>query len=115
MGGGISPPDSYVEEFRNRSRNWHSPPIRFDPRGRAWIATNRKDETFSYIDVYRRTEYLGTVRVRDSLIGIDIVGPTLVVLVDRPLSQSDPDGIPQRGIDWYDIGRVEFRSSQGRD
>lgn len=115
LGGGITPPDSYVEEFRNRSRNWHVPPIRLDARGRAWIATRREDETFSYIDVHRRTEYLGTVRVRDSLIQIDIAGSIMVVLVDRPLSRSDPNGIPQRGIDWYDISGVEFRSSHGRD
>ena len=115
LGGGTPPPDSYVEEFRNRLKNWHSPPFSFDSRGRAWIATVREDEAFSYIDVHRRTEYLGTVRVRDSLIGIDIAGTILVVLVDRPLSDGDPDGIPRRGIDWYDIGGVEFLPAHDRD
>lgn len=33
--------------------------------------------------------------------------------VDRPLGPSDPDGYPDRGIDWYDIGELSFGLSPG--
>ena len=113
MASGLAPPESDVEEFRNRPRHWHTMPFRFDGRGRTWIATKRDGGAFSYIDVHDGTAYVGTVRVRHSLIGIDIAESVLVVLVDRPLRPDDPEGIPQRGIDWYDIGGLEFATRDG--
>lgn len=50
--------------------------------------------------MHEGTAYLGTVRVRHSLVGMDIAGSVLVVHVDRPLRPEDPAGIPERGIDW---------------
>ena len=37
--------------------------------------------------------------------GYDILGSTLVALVER---KPDPDGIAAKAIDWYDIGDLEF-------
>ena len=115
LASGVAPSTSDVEEFRNRPRNWHTSHIRFDGRGRAWIATNRGAGDFSYIDVHEGVAYLGTVRVRHSLIGMDIAGSVLVVLVDRPIRSDDPAGIPQRGIDWYDLSGVKFEAWRGSD
>lgn len=108
LASGVAPSASDVEAFRNRPRSWHTSRVRFDGGGRAWMATARGTDDFSYIDVHEGVTYLGTVRVRHSLIGMDIAGSVLVVLVDRPVRSDDPAGIPQRGIDWYDIGDVEF-------
>ena len=108
LASGVAPSTSDVEAFRNRPRNWYTSRFRFDGRGRGWIGTNRGAGDYSYIDVYEEVAYLGTVRVRHSLIGMDIAGSVLVVLVDRPIHSDGPAGIPQRGIDWYDIGDVEF-------
>ena len=61
----------------------------------------------SYPDVYdigsAAPAYLGRVDVRDRVVGCDVLGETLVVLVDRPVTPADPAGIPQRGIDWYQL------------
>ena len=37
--------------------------------------------------------------------GYDVLDSTLVALVER---NPDADGIAQRAIDWYDIGRMPF-------
>ena len=108
LASGVAPSASDVEAFRNRPRNWHTSRVRFDCSGRTWMATRRGAGDFSYIDVHDGAAYLGTVRVRHSLIGMDIAGSVLVVLVDRPVRSDDPAGIPQRGIDWYDIKDGEF-------
>ena len=79
-----------------------------------WFTTHRNGsglrppgdrDRFSYLDVYEGTEYMGTVRVRDRLVGYDILGGTLAVLVDR---QPGVDGIARRAIDWYRIDEVTF-------
>ena len=36
--------------------------------------------------------------------GFDLVGSTLVVLVERAAGPDDSDGIPDHMIDWYDVG-----------
>ncbi len=52
----------------------------------------------SYIDVFSlEPEYVGTVRVVDRMIDFDVLGETLVVLVEG----SDLEGT--RRIDWYEI------------
>ncbi len=55
-------------------------------------------------------EFAGSVRVRHRAVGFDVLGSTLAVLVDRPVGPRDPDGYPDRGIDWYDIGGLRFGS-----
>ena len=63
---------------------------------------------WSYLDVYENAEYVGSVKVRDRLRGFDLVGSTLVVLVDRQVGADDADGIPDRALDWYDLGDLPF-------
>ena len=53
--------------------------------------------------MYEGTELLGTVRVRDRVVGFDVMGSVLVTLVDRP---APADAVADRGIDWYDLGRA---------
>ncbi len=77
----------------------------FDSLGRLWVATTRDLDTFSYFDIWDGPDYQGTVRIRDRLIGYDILGSALVALVER---KPDRYGIAQRAIDWYDIGGVAF-------
>ena len=50
------------------------------------------------------TAYVGSVKVRDRLRGFDLLGSTLVVLVERQVGPDDADGIPDRALDWYEVG-----------
>ena len=60
---------------------------------------------YSYLDVYDPGEaaFIGSIRVDDRIMGFDVLGSTLVVVVERPLSPDDPDGIAERAVDWYDL------------
>ena len=78
--------------------------LMFDSKGRLWVATFRDHHDFSYLDVFAPDRYLGTVRVRDRVWGFDILESTLVVVVDRMPETDEPDALPTRGLDWYDIG-----------
>ena len=77
----------------------------FDDLDRLWVATTRDRDHFSYFDIWVGTEYAGTVRIRDRLIGYDILGSTLAALVER---KPDDFGVAQRTIDWYDIAGIEI-------
>lgn len=79
-----------------------------DDRDRLWVLTDRDREEYSYLDVYAGPEFSGSVRVRHRAVGYDVLGSTLAVLVERPVGPEDDDGIPDRGIDWYDINELEF-------
>ena len=50
------------------------------------------------------------LRIRDRLMGYDLMGSTLVALVER---KPGPDGIAQRATDWYDIGALEIGRPTG--
>ena len=80
----------------------------FDAANRYWIATQRDTHEWSYLDVYENAEYVGSVKVRDRLRAFDLLGSTLVVLVDRQVGPGDADGIPDRALDWYNIGDLPF-------
>ncbi len=80
----------------------------FDAANRYWIATGRDQHEWSWLDVYADAEYVGSVRVRDRLRAFDLLGSTLVVLVDRQVGPDDGDGIPDRALDWYDIADLPF-------
>ncbi len=87
--------------------------LAFDDGSRLWALTDRDPgDGFSYLDVYEDSAFRGTIRVRHHARGIDLLDSTLVVLVDRPVGPRDADGIPDRGIDWYDIGELEFGASR---
>lgn len=96
-----------LEEFRNTPKEYHrSWSEKFDQQGRFWVATERDRDAFSYLDVYLPGEgtFVGSVRVQDRILGFDVAGSTLAVLVERAPTPDDPEGIPARAIDWYDIG-----------
>lgn len=76
----------------------------FDGANRYWIATQRDTYEWSYLDVYEQAEYVGSVKVRDRLRGFDLLGSTLVVLVERPVGVDDANGISDRALDWYNVG-----------
>ena len=111
MAGTMSIPRSamepYAAAFREQPKKLFHVPRTFnaDSQGRLWVATTRDRDAFSYFDIWSGTEYAGTVRIRDRLMGYDILDSTLVALVER---KPDADGIAQRAIDWYDISRVPF-------
>ena len=95
------------EKYRETPENY-SVHIWIDDRDRLWALTNRDREAFSYLDVFIGPEFAGSVRVRHRAVGFDVLGSTLAVLVDRPVGPDDPDGFPDRAIDWYDISGLEF-------
>ncbi len=69
-----------------------------DAQNRVWMPTRADRSGHSYIDVFSlEPAYLGTVRVLDRMIDFDVLGETLVVLVEG----SDLEG--SRRIDWYEI------------
>ncbi len=78
----------------------------FDADNRYWIATQRDTHEWSYLDVYENAQYVRSVRVRGRLRAFDLLGSTLVVLVDRQVGPDDADGVPDRALDWYDVGDV---------
>ena len=98
---------SYEEEYRAKPKNpfLGTGTLVYDSEDRLWYATSQDRDNFSYLDVWVGNGYAGTVRIRDRLMGYDILGSTLVALVERKPGR---DGIAARAIDWYDIGDVEF-------
>ena len=94
--------DARSARFRATPKAWYRGPFRFDGQGQTWVATSRDRDDYSYFEIWANARYVGTARVRDRLIGYDILGATLVALVER---KPNRDGIAQRALDWYDIGR----------
>ena len=108
-------PFAMEDRFRRTPKRYLRGRAVFDGQGRLWALTNRDlSDGFSYLDVYEGPEYLGAVRVRHHALAIDLLGSTLAVLVDRPVGARDPDGFPDRGVDWYEIGDLGFGEQQDR-
>ena len=108
MSAAMSAMEPYLTRFRERPKKWFltsDSPFGFDSLDRLWVAITRDRETFSYFDIWIGTEYVGTVRIRDRLIGFDLLESTLVVLVERV---PGPNGIAWREIDWYRIDALDF-------
>ena len=118
IGGGLvslSPAqkEAYAAGYREEPRRWYyggSASLNFDGKNRLWAALTLDRDTFSYLEIWTGMEYAGTVRVRDRLMDYDILGSTLVVLVER---QPDRYGIAQLALDWYDIGGLEYAQGEG--
>ena len=108
--------DSFVaetlEDYRSRPKSYSlgTEHQLFDSDNRYWIATRRDTHEWSYLDVYEDAAFAGSVRVRDRLMAFDLLGSTLVVLVERQVGPDDADGVPDRALDWYDVG--DFRSGR---
>ncbi len=109
--GGVSVARSamepYAAGYREDPKMWFLTgiPFKFDRKGRLWVGTTRDRDAYSYLDVWIGTEYVGTVRIRDRLMGYDLFGSTLAALVERA---PGPEGIAERAIDWYDISEVRL-------
>ncbi|HSR41998.1 MAG TPA: hypothetical protein VLL48_07500 [Longimicrobiales bacterium] len=71
------------------------------PMSTVWVASSRGRIDQSFIDVFREGDYLGAVIVRDRLLDFDLVGDTLIALVERSYEE---DGVTARGVDWYGVG-----------
>ena len=108
FGGGID--REALEQYENTPKHYHLlfGEEKFDDQGRLWIATQRDRDEFSYLDVYDPVEaaFVASVRVSDRVRGFDLLGSTLVVVVERQLAPDDPDGIADREVDWYDVSEV---------
>ncbi len=112
IGGGrvsLSPAqkEAYAAGYREEPKRWFlggPSSLNFDGENRLWAATTHDRDFFSYLEIWTGMEYVGTVRIRDRLIDYDMLGSTLVALVER---KPDQYGIAQLAIDWYDIGDVE--------
>ena len=98
---GAYPPESQMLQYAQTPK-WALIPGRsllYDEWGRLWVATQRDRSESSYFSIFSDTTYVGSVQVRDRVEGYDLLGNTLVVLVER--LPEDPADIPGRGIDWY--------------
>ena len=84
----------------------------YDAHGRLWVGTRTTPDS-SEVDIYDGTDYVGTVVIGDLLEGLDIYGSTMVALVER--MPEDTSGIPGRGLDWYDISRVDALGDMARE
>ena len=100
--------EAAVERYRTTPLRYNVGRPIFDDRDRLWVLTRRFHDGFSHLDVYAGTRLVGVVQVRDRAVGFDLRGSTLAVLVNRPVGPEDPDGYPDRAIDWYDIGKLEI-------
>ena len=98
--------DEFLESYRATPKKYFlsTADQLVDAANRYWIATQRDTHEWSYLDVYENAEYAGSVRVRDRLRGFDLFGSTLVALVERQVGPDDADGVPDRALDWYEIG-----------
>ncbi len=108
---GLEPTQStedQLERYRTTPKRYYLSTSQhlFDADNRYWVATHRDLQEWSWLDVYEGTEYVASVKVRDRMLGFDVVGSTLVVLVERQLGPEDADGVPDRGVDWYEVGGV---------
>ncbi len=108
---GLEPSESVEEQletYRTTPKRYYLSTSQhlFDDGGRYWVATHRDLHEWSWLDVYENTGYVASVRVRDRMLGFDIVGSTLVVLVERQLGPEDRDGVPDRAVDWYEVPGV---------
>lgn len=110
---GRPPTEIEIERYRTTPKHWYGQ-RRVDERDRLWAISNWEAgdavPNSSYLDVYdlgsEAPTYLGAVEVRHRVVGFDVLGETLVVLVDRPVTPADPAGIPRRGIDWYQLAEA---------
>lgn len=99
-------PDVDEEAIRARPQVWYGARVVDDER-RFWAVSHWNASEvipgLSYIDVFRLTEggpeYAVTLQVADKVVGMDVLGNTLAVLVER-----DTGGVVrERRVDWYDV------------
>ena len=105
--GGVVP-EAVVQQYAETPKIDRVPgrSLRYDSKAKLWVGTARDRDQHSYFDIYVGADFKGSLRVRDRLIGFDLHGETLAVLVERALTEDDADGIPDRAVDWYDVSEV---------
>ncbi|MXX56563.1 MAG: hypothetical protein F4205_02750 [Gemmatimonadetes bacterium] len=99
-------PDAAVQAFAQRRRvdRITGRAMTYDASQRLWVGAGRNRDRSSSLDLYLDMAFLGTVEVQDRMLGFDVLDGTLVVLVERGLDEdADRDGMPDRGVDWYDV------------
>lgn len=103
-------PDALLRTFAETPKKYgiSGRSLVFDGQDRLWVATQRDRDHFSFLDVFDGEEFVGTVRVRDRILGFDILDLTLATLVERSPSGGEED-IRERGVDWYDLRSDLFR------
>lgn len=103
-------PDAAIRAFANTPKPGRiaGRSITYDESGRLWVGTRRDRDRFSYFDLYSDTAFEGSVQVRDRLLAFDILNGMLVTQVARALDEHDGDGIPDLGIDWYDVRDMQL-------
>ena len=104
-------PDAAVEEFAKHRRVdlIAGRSMTYDARRRLWVGAGRNRDRSSSLDLYLDKAFLGTAKVQDRMLGFDVLDGTLVVLVERgPDEDADRDGMPDRGVDWYDVRDIEL-------
>ena len=89
-----------LEEYRATPKSYYL--LRgqetIDEQNRLWISTHRDRAEYSYVDVFSLdAQYVGTVRVAGRMVDFDVLGETLIVLVEGA------DLAASRRIDWYEI------------
>lgn len=110
-----SPLGSFIgeEEIRARPNVWYGPRV-VDDRRRFWAVSHWDGapdviRPLSHIDMFRLTadgpEYALTLQVADKVVGMDVLGDTLAVLVVRDAGGA----IPERRVDWYDLAALAAR------
>lgn len=106
--GGENMPEGVLRQFRETPKEYliAGRSLVYDGLNRLWVATQRDRDRFSYLDVYDGQHLAGTVRIRHRILGFDILGTTLVALVERPIDPGAGEIVPERGVDWYDVGSV---------
>ena len=88
----------------------------YDTHGRLWVGTRTTEaRDSSEVDLYDGAHYIGTVLIRDALLGLDLLDSIMVALVERPVGPGDADGIRNLALDWYDISGVDFGRKASQD
>ncbi len=105
-------PNLDEEQIRARPKVWYGARVVDDQR-RFWAVSHWNAEDvipdLSHIDMYHLTdtgpEYALTLQVADKVVGMDVLGNTLAVLVER-----DTGGvISERRVDWFDVTPLTAR------
>ncbi len=101
------------DEIRSRPKVWYRASV-VDDRQRFWAvwhseALGRVTTPKSYVDLFHLTSdgphYALTLELKDIVLGMDVLGDTLAVLVER-----DVGGLlPERHVEWYDVSIMDRR------
>ena len=111
-GGSVEIDSAALEEYRQRPKSYYL--LRgqetIDAQGRLWISTQRDRAEFSYLDIFSLdAQYFGTLRVVGRMVDFDVLGATLIVLVEGAAIAAS------RRIDWYEIPSDFGASGESRN